>query len=259
MLINKRSISIAALVGAISLSPTGLLPADALTLARASSSTLSLNTAINTVVAGASSSASTQAAYATSPSVSTCTISTTLSTKAKFPNSTVSLTSVSGLFVGTEVDVIPGITSGTVITAINTGSNVITISPGITADIAKDEVITFKGCFQSFFSVNNKGGIRVNSFGISQSVTTSAPNSMVIESCSTTWTESTGDCPSGTITTILSTSSGTSGIAQVSRILLAVTGTTRLRSYTLVPNRTATISITIQSNLNFRSGITTHS
>jgi hypothetical protein len=259
MLINKRAISIAALVGAISLSPTGLLPADALTLARASSGTLSITSAANSVVAGANSSATAASAYASSPSVSTCTISTTLNAKSTHPTSLITLTSVANLYVGTVVNTMPGISAGTVITAINSGTKVITISPGITSTINKNTTITFPGCYQSFFSVNNKGGIQVNSFGISQSVNTTSPNSMTFQSCSTTWTEATGLCPSGTITSIVATTSGTSAVTQVSKVLAAVTGTMRLRVLTNTTGRTSTISTTIASNVNFRAGTVTNS
>ncbi|CAN2190772.1 hypothetical protein MCERE85_00522 [Candidatus Nanopelagicaceae bacterium] len=259
MLINKRTVSIAALVGAISLSPTGLLPADALTLGRATSGSLSIASASNKVVAGLDSSASATGTYATSPSVSTCTISTTLAAKATFPTSSITLASVANLYVGTVINTMTGITSGTTITAINTGTKVISISPGIASTINNNTAIAFNGCYQTFFSVNNKGAIQVNSFGISQSVTTSSPDSISLQSCSTTWTEATGLCPSGTITTIITTTSGTSAVTQVAKVLAATTGTMRLRALSNTPSRTSTVSITIASNSNFRAGITTNS
>jgi hypothetical protein len=255
----KRTISIALLVGVNSLTPTGLLPAEALALAQSASAALSMTTATSSVVAGLDPSASLTSPYATSPSVSTCTISTTASLKAKAPTSSITLTSVANLYVGTELNAMAGISAGTLITAINNGSKTITISPGVSIDIAKDDAITFKGCYQSFFSVNNKGSIQVNSFGISQTVTTASPNSMTLQSCSTTWTEATGLCPLGTITNIVTTTSGPSSVIQVANVLVASSGTTRLRAYTNVGGKSSTLSITIAANLNYRPGITTNS
>ena len=151
-----------------------------------------------------------------------------------------------------------GIAAGTRVVGITVATNTITISPATTATINNNANLSFSGCYQSFFSVNNKGAIAVTSFGISQSVSTDAPYSITLQSCSGSWNEGTGSC-SGSITNIVETVSGSSAVIQVNTALAEGSGTVRLRALCNTNSQESTISITINSATNFRAGITSHS
>jgi hypothetical protein len=258
MLRNKRSAFIAALMGVISLSPIALLPAQDAVLGQAVSGSQTVSTAVSSVIAGENSSASTAAAYLASPNQSTCSASTKVKGRTTSPATALPLDSVSGIQIGMVISTTTGIAAGTRVVGITAATNTITISPATTATINNNANLSFSGCYQSFFSVNNKGAIAVTSFGISQSVSTTAPYSITLQSCSGSWNEGTGTC-SGSITNIVETVSGASAVIQVNTALAEGSGTVRLRALCNTNSQESTISITINSATNFRAGITSHS
>jgi len=258
MLINKRSAFITALMGVISLSPIALLPAQAAVLGQAVSGSQTVSTAVSSVIAGVNSSASTAAAYLVSPSQSTCSASTKVKGRTTSPATALPLDSVAGIEIGMVISTTTGIAAGTRVVGINVATRTITISPATTATINNNANLSFSGCYQSFFSVNNKGEIAVTSFGISQSVSTAAPYSITLQSCSGSWNEGTGSC-SGSVTNIVETVSGSSAVIQVNTALAEGSGTVRLRALCNTNSQESTISITINSATNFRAGITSHS
>ena len=251
---------IATVVGAISMAPTQLLPASAAILGSAISPSLSVSSGTFGAVAGLNSSATTASAYAVSgmASATGCSINQT-TVNATTPNnsSTISLLSVGSLAVGMIINATTGIGTGTKVTAINATTKVITITPNTTAQLAKSVTLTFSGCFQAYFNVNNIRSIALASFQISQAVTTAAPDSITLQSCAGTWTEGSGAC-TGAITNIVVTNSGTSAFTTVSGVLAATSGTVRLRALCNTSAQTSTISINI-AQANLRAAITTNS
>ena len=249
---------IAAVVGAISLAPTQLLPAAAAILGSAVSPSLSVSTGDFGAVAGASSAATTTSAYLVDTLVSSCSFSqTTPNATTSTNSSTITLLAVTNLAVGMIISTTTGIAAGTKVTAINTTTKVITITPNTTAQLAKSVTLTFSGCYQKYFNVNNIRSIALSSFQISQVVNTTAPDSVTLQSCSLVWTEATGAC-SGTITNIVVTTSGTSAFTTVVGALAATSGTVRLRALSNTSGRTSTVSINI-ARVNLRAAITTNS
>ena len=249
---------IAAVVGGITMSPTQLLPAAAAILGSAISPSLSVNSGNYGAVAGASSAATTTSAYVVDTMVSSCSFNQT-TTNSTTPNnsSTISLQAVTNLAVGMIISTRTGIAAGTKVTAINTGTKVITITPNTTAQLAKSVTLTFSGCYQKYFNVNNIGSIALSSFQIQQTVDTTSPDSITLQSCSLTWTEATGAC-SGTITNLVVTNSGTSAFTTVTGVLAASTGTVRLRALSNTGGQTSTVSINV-AQVNLRAPITTNS
>ena len=249
---------IAAVVGAISLAPTQLLPAAAAILGSAVSPSLSVSTGDFGAVAGASSAATATSAFVVDTMVSSCSFSqTTPNAFTSTNSSTITLLAVTNLAVGMIISTTTGIAAGTKVTAINTTTKVITITPNTTAQLAKSVTLTFSGCYQKYFNVNNIRSIALASFQISQTVNTTAPDSITLQSCSLIWTEATGAC-SGTITNIVVTNSGTSAFTTVTGALAATSGTVRLRALCNTSGCTSTVSINI-ARVNLRAAITTNS
>ena len=249
---------VAAVVGAISMAPTQLLPAAAAILGSATSSSQSVSSGTFGAVAGASSAATTASAFAVTGMTSTCSASYGVAATA-INSSTIILdvTPTANLVVGMIISTTTGIAAGTKVTAINTGTRTITITPVTTAAINKSAILTFSGCYQAYFNVNNIGSLALASFQISQAVTTAAPDSITLQSCSLIWTEATGAC-SGTITNIVVTNSGTSAFTTVTGALAVSTGTVRLRALSNTGGQTSTVSINI-ARVNLRAAITTNS
>ena len=245
---------IAAVVGAISLAPTQLLPASAAILGSAVSPSLSVSSGTFGAVAGASSAATTASAFAVSGMSSVCSVIRSNSGTTASGATSILLAAGSTVAVGMIISGNAGIVAGTKITAIAT--NTISISIATTASM-KNVSLTFSGCYQAYFSVNNIRSIALASFQISQTVTTTAPDSITLQSCSLIWTEATGAC-SGTITNIVVTNSGTSTFTTVSGALAASTGTVRLRALSNTSAQTSTVSINI-AVANLRAAVTTNS
>ena len=252
---------IAAVVGAISMAPTQLLPAAAAILGSATSASQTVSSGTFGAVAGASSAATTASAFAVTSMTSSCSVSQSTrpnpSPTTPSGSSTIILVSVGSLAVGMIISTTTGIVAGTKVTAINTGTNTITITPNTNAVIPRSTSLTFSGCYQAYFNVNNIRSIALASFQISQAVTTTAPDGITLQSCSLIWTEATGAC-SGTITNIVVTNSGTSAFTTVSGALAATTGTVRLRALCNTSAQTSTISINIATT-NVRATVTTNS
>ena len=246
---------VAAVVGAISMAPTQLLPAVGAILGSATSSSQSVSSGGFGAVAGASSAATTASAFAVTSMSSTCSASYNAAATAN-GSATIILTVVPGtdLVVGMIISTAGG-AFGAKVTAINVKT--ITITPVTTAAIGKNTTLTFSGCYQAYFNVNNIGSIALASFQISQTVTTAAPDSITLQSCSLVWTETTGAC-SGTITNIVLTNSGTSAFTTVTGALAASSGTVRLRALCNTSGKTSTVSINI-ATANLRAAITTNS
>lgn len=249
---------IAAVVGAITMAPTQLLPAAAAILGSAVSPSLSVSSGDFGAVAGASSAATATSAFVVDTMVSSCSFNqSTVNSNTPNNSSTISMGAVTNLAVGMIISTTTGIAAGTKVTAINTTTKVITITPNTTAQIGKSVTLTFSGCYQKYFNVNNIRSIALSSFQISQVVTTTAPDSITLQSCAGTWTEATGAC-TGAITNLVVTNSGTSAFTTVSGALAATSGTVRLRALCNTSGKTSTISINI-ARVNLRAAITTNS
>ena len=246
----------AAVVGAISLAPTQLLPASAAILGSAVSPSQSVSSGDFGAVAGDSSAATTTSAFAVTGMTSSCSVAIRTSGNTGNNSSTITLANVTNLAVGMIISTTGG-ALGAKVTAINTGTKVITITPNTTASIANNTLLTFLGCYQKYFNVNNIRSIALSSFQISQAVDTSSPDSITLQSCAGTWTESSGAC-SGAITNIVVTNSGTSAFTTVLGSLAASTGTVRLRALCNTSGKTSTVSINI-ARVNLRATITTNS
>ena len=247
---------VAALVGAIGVAPTGLPTALAATTARASASTLNVSTNQYGAVAGSSPSANTPSAYAVPAFTTSCTVSNTTTGSNNSPRTTINMGSVTGYVVGMR-PIATGIPGSALITAINTGSKTITISIATTAAIPNNTAIIGAGCWQQYFNVNNIQNTTLQSFGVQQSFTSISPDTITMQRCSGTWTESTGAC-SGTITTIV-TGTSTSAVTTVPVALAATTGNTRLRLAATKSGVSVTISISIRLNTDIAAGQTTNS
>jgi hypothetical protein len=150
-----------------------------------------------------------------------------------------------------------GIPATALITAINTGAKTITISVATTANISNNTAISGAGCWNQYFNVNNIQTTALNSFGIQQSFTSISPDTITMQRCSGTWTESTGAC-SGAITTIVSGTT-TSAVTTVPTALAASTGTTRLRLLSTKSGVSVSISVSIRLATDVTAGTTTNS
>jgi len=88
------------------------------------------------------------------------------------------------------------------------------------------------------------------------------PGGFQIQKCSGTWTESTGAC-SGTITNILSTSSGTSSIIDAGLGLTYQNGglsdSVKLRAVTTKAGQSTSITSVVKNVSHLRAGITSNS
>jgi hypothetical protein len=255
-----RSIVVFSVAGTIIFAPATLVSVNAAAKAKTNSSALSINSGTARVIVGSTSGSTGSAAHTINSTISACSFSSTLSSKAKVGDTVLSMSSTSGLLVGMSA-VEPGIPSGAFITNI-AGPNV-TISQALTAVIDKTgSTVSFLGCHQQFFSANNLGSITVTNFSIQQTVTGTVPGGFQIQKCSGAWTESTGAC-SGTITNILSTSTGTSlvtdsGLGLVSQNA-GSTDTVRLRAVTTKAGQVTSISSVVKNASHLRSGITSNS
>lgn len=254
---TKNLALVAALVGAIALAPTELLTAQAATTAKSSSSTTNVSTSQFGAVAGSSPAANAPSAYTVPAFTTSCTVSNTTSGANNAPKTTLTMSSVTGYVVGMQ-PIATGIPSGARIVSIKaTAPRNIVISIATTANISSGTTILGAGCWQQYFSVNNIQNTALTSFGVQQSFTSISPDTVAMQRCSGTWTESTGAC-SGTITTIV-TSTGTTGITSVPVALAASTGTTRLRLAATKSGVSVTISIAISLSTNIAAGTTTNS
>ena len=166
------------------------------------------------------------------------------------------MASVTGYVVGMKPSA-TGIPATALITSINTGAKTITISIATTSNISNNTVITGAGCWQQYFSVNNIQATALSSFGVQQSFSSISPDTITMQRCSGTWTESTGAC-SGTITTIVSGSS-TSAVTTVPVALAASTGTSRLRLLATKSGVSVTISVAVRLATDVAAGTTTNS
>ncbi len=255
-----RSIVVSSIAGAIIFAPASLVTAQAAAKAKTSSTALSINSGAARVIVGSTSGSTGTAAHTINATVSACSFSSTLTAKAKIGDTLLSLTSASGLLVGMSV-VESGIPAGTYISAISALN--VTISQGLTAVIEKTgPTVSFFGCHQQFFSANNIGSISVTNFSIQQTVSGTVPGGFQIQKCSGTWTEPTGAC-SGTITNILSTSSGTSLLADSGLGLVfqnaGSSDTVRLRAVTTKAGQSTSITSAVKNSSHLRSGITSNS
>ena len=185
-----------------------------------------------------------------------CISNTTSGIKAIGSTSFVMASSVNTLSTGMVISAaVPGIPAATTILTINTGTRTITISNASTVSIASASTFVFGSgpCYQKFFSVNNTGTSTLNTVGIVQTVTSNATNNVAIQTCSGTWTETTGAC-SATITTIMTTT-GTTGTQYVAGAAISVPsgtvpapGTKRIRALSTQGGITTTINIVVRSS-----------
>ena len=259
---NLRLVAVAALVGAITMAPTELLPSFAVVKASSASGSHSIATAQFQAVAGATSAATTTAAYALPTFTAGCTQARSSSgSTASGATTIVIATSTTGYQVGMVITApVAGIQVGTKILTIKaTAPRNITISLPTTAIIATGTAITGNGCWQQYFNVNNIKPLALVSFGISQVVSSSGVDTITLQRCAGTWTEATGIC-SGAITTIVTTTmGGTSAVTTVPVALVANTGTVRLRALATIDGITSTISISVRAGTDTRAATVTNS
>ena len=257
-----RIAAIAALVGAITMAPTELLPTFAGLSASSASGALSITTNQFRAVAGVNSAATTAAAYALPTFTAGCTRARNTSGSTASGATTIGIaTSTTGYQVGMVITApVAGIQVGTKILTIKaTNPRNITISLPTTAIIAGGTAITGNGCWQQYFNVNNIQTLNLVSFGISQVVSSSGVDTITLQRCAGTWTEATGVC-SGAITTIVTTTmGGTSAVTTVPVALVATTGTVRLRALATINGIISTISISVRAGTDTRAATTTNS
>ena len=256
---NIRLALVAAVVGAISMAPTQLLPATAAILGSATSSAQTVSSGNYGAVAGATSAATAAAAFVATPTTSICsfTKSTTGGNTAS-GSPTIKLANVTSLVVGMVISTTTGIAAGTKVTAINVGTTTVTITPNTNASIGNNTSLTFSGCYQSYFNVNNIGTLGLISYQMSQVVsTTTAGVNVTLQACSAAWTEATGVC-SGTITSLVTLNGATSLSQTFTAALAASSGTVRLRALGNTSGQSSTITITI-ARADVRAAITTNS
>ena len=254
---TNRLALVAALVGAIALAPTELLTAQAATTATSSSSTTNVSTSQFGAVAGSSPAATTASAYAIPAFTTSCTVSNTTSGANNSPKTTLTMSSVTGYVVGMQ-PIATGIPSGARIVSIKASApRNIVISIATTANISSGTTILGAGCWQQYFSVNNIQATALNSYGVQQIFSSISPDTITMQRCSGTWTESTGAC-SGTITTVVS-GSATSAITTVPVALAASTGTSRLRLAATKSGVSVTISVSIRRATDVPAGVESQS
>ncbi len=254
---KRRNLAlIGVLVGAMGLAPTGLSLAQAGVSASSTNSSTQVSTNRYAAVAGSSPSATAPAAYSVPAFTTSCAVSNQTTGANNFPKTVLNMSSITGYVVGMR-PIATGIPGAALITAINVAGKTITISIATTANISNKTDITGAGCWNQYFNVNNTQTTALNSFGIQQSFSSISPEIITMQSCSGTWTESTGAC-SGTITTIV-TSSTTSAITTVPTALAALTGTTRLRLLSTKSGVSVSISVAIRLATDITAGTTTNS
>ena len=247
---------VAVLVGAIAVAPTGLSLAQAAVTATSSASSTQVTTNKYAAVAGSSPSATAASAYSVPAFVSSCSVSNVTTGSNNSPKTVLNMSAVTGYVVGMR-PIATGIPATALITAINTGTKTITISVATTANISNNTAITGAGCWNQYFNVNNTQTTALNSFGVQQTFTSISPDTITMQRCSGTWTESTGAC-SGTITTIVSGTT-TSAITTVPTALAASTGTTRLRLLSTKSGVSVSISVFVRLATDITAGTTTNS
>lgn len=254
---TNRLALVAALVGAIALAPAELLTAQAATTATSSSSTTNVSTSQFGAVAGSSPAATAAAAYSVPGFTTSCTVSNSTSGSNNFPKTTLGMSTVTGYVVGMQ-PIATGIPSGARIVSIKTSSpRNIVISIATTANISNGTSILGAGCWQQYFSVNNIQATALNSYGVQQIFSSVSPDTVTMQRCSGTWTESTGAC-SGAITTVV-TGSATSAITTVPVALAASTGTSRLRLAASKSGISVTISVSIRRATDVPAGVESQS
>lgn len=255
----SRVVVVLSVIGAILFAPAALISVHAAAKAVSASSAVSIGSGTARVVAGPDDAWTTRAAYSVSSMISSCNYSNSLSARANSGSTSLSMNSVAGLGVGMTVSA-TGIPAGTYIVSIS--SLVLTISNATTAAIAKDSFVDFFGCYQEFFSVNNTASIALTNFALSQTVTGTVPGGVLIQKCSGTWTEGTGAC-SGSISTIMTTSSGTSAVTNTNIALTekksGSTDTVRLRVVANRVGQSTSITTVVQNANHLRAGVITNS
>ncbi|MGO4856131.1 hypothetical protein [Arthrobacter sp. 2MCAF14] len=115
-----------------------------------------------------------------------------------------------------------------------------------------------------YFTIGNTGTIPITQANYVGTTTAPSTVRFIIESCTSTWNETTGACPGGTVATVLTTPWGTSTIPATSGPAPADSGTAiRLRaritfsgSVPKTPAPTLTIGITVDRT-QVRTGTTT--
>lgn len=102
------------------------------------------------------------------------------------------------------------------------------------------------GTVGNFMSLRNFGTLNNLTVTITLTVTTTGTRTNQLQICSTTWNESTGSCPTGTITTIMTTTSANSPQTVTSYPMpIAAGGSVRLRVLDNQSGHTDTISISL--------------
>lgn len=237
---------VAVLVGAIGLAPTGLSLAQAAVTATSSASSTQVVTKKYAAVAGSSLSATATSAYSVPAFTTSCAVSNVTTGANNSPKTVLNMSAVTGYVVGMR-PIATGIPGTALITAINTGTKTITISVATTSNISNNTSITGAGCWNQYFSVNNIQTTALNSFGIQQNFSSISPDTITMQRCAGTWTESTGACTGAvtTITTIVASSTN-SAITTVPIALAASTGTTRLRLLSTKSGVSVSISVFVR-------------
>ncbi len=197
-------------------------------------------------------------AVTTFTTLSTCSTNTTSGLKAIGQTSFVMAGTITALTVGMTISsAVPGIPAGTTILTKNNGTRTITISNANTIAIASASTFAFGSgpCYQKYFSINNTGTATLSSLGIVQTVTSNATNTVQLQTCSGTWTETSGACSASTGT--IMTTSGTTGTQYVAGAAIGVPsgtlvtpGTRRMRALSTQGGITTTINIVVTSSSN---------
>jgi len=253
---SNRLALVAVLVGAITLAPTGLSLAQAAVSALSAASNTQVSTKQYAAVAGSSPAATATSAYSVPTFVSSCSVSNQTQGSNNSPKTILNMGTITGYVAGMR-PIATGIPAAAVITFVDVANKRITISIATTSNISNNTAITGAGCWNQYFNVNNTQTTALNSFGIQQTFTSISPDTITMQRCSGTWTESTGAC-SGTITTIVSGSS-TSAITTVPTALAASTGTTRLRLLSTKSGVSVSITVAIRLATDVTAGTTSNS
>lgn len=207
------------------------------------------------VVAAADTVTSTAAAYiATSANFTSYTGSCGIqSLAATFVSaaSTATMASTATLVTGMTITG-TGIRTGAATTITVTNATTLTLSRTTNAVSSGSYTFTDTTCRQEFFSVNNFGTITATTIGIGQTVTATLGNSVELESCSTTWNETTGACTAAGTINIFLTTRGVSptGYNPNSGLSIASGGTKRIRAITTQTGIQSTITVVINSASN---------
>ena len=260
---SVRLVAIAALVGAITMAPTELRSADAVSSAKATSAsgTTSVTTVTYGAVATGSANVSTGSSSFVLPALSagSCNQGNNTSGVTATGATTIKMVAVTGFIIGMVVTGSNRIPANTTITSIvSTGSgspNIVISNATVTNTIPNNTVLTGTGC-QRFFSVNNIRALNLKSFGISQTVTAGSAGNMLLQACNGTWTEATGIC-SGTASTIVTTAAGASSAitTYTPPSTFSASSTIRLRAIATVRSVTSTISISVRAATDLRTAL----